>query len=470
MTIIDSRSFSPEDQQAFADASGDRNPVHVDAEYARRTMFGDVLVHGVHALMWALDRWVAQGGSVPRSFRVQFAKPVYTCETVAVIVREEANNRTLILTADSVPLVTVALDATVNRPEPLDSFALARWSIASCVLGRAEIKGMASQLPAEPGTPALAAMFPALDAALGSRACGTLASLSRLVGMECPGRQSLFAGMAVVFEHGNPATSLSYQVRRSEPPIAPIELTFRGPDLAGTVSAFFRPTEFAQPSMQSLQAHMAGSEFAGHRALVVGGSRGLGELTAKLLATGGADVVITYAVGRMDAERVQREIEIAGMRCTIRRLDVLRSSSETQRCLEEAGPFETAYYFATPHITGRRAKPFEPEKLRYFEKYFVDGFADFCHACATLANPPAVFFPSTVFLDEPNRDNVEYAVAKAAGEALGRHVTAGGAVRVIDRRLPRMETDQTRALLQPKFENSVAVMREVVLQVQRARG
>ena len=39
----------------FAELSGDRNPLHLDSLLARRLLFGRQIVHGLHALLWALD-------------------------------------------------------------------------------------------------------------------------------------------------------------------------------------------------------------------------------------------------------------------------------------------------------------------------------------------------------------------------------------------------------------------------------
>jgi len=38
--------FTAEDVEAYAVLTGDRNPIHVDADYARATAFGHVIVHG----------------------------------------------------------------------------------------------------------------------------------------------------------------------------------------------------------------------------------------------------------------------------------------------------------------------------------------------------------------------------------------------------------------------------------------
>ena len=42
-------------QERLTAASGDRNPMHVDAALARRTQAGAPVVHGVHLLMWVMD-------------------------------------------------------------------------------------------------------------------------------------------------------------------------------------------------------------------------------------------------------------------------------------------------------------------------------------------------------------------------------------------------------------------------------
>jgi len=54
-------------------------------------------------------------------------------------------------------------------------------------------------------------------------------------------------------------------------------------------------------------------EFGRFRALVIGGSLGLGEIAAKIIAARGGDVWIPYHEGREDAERVNREISIGGI-------------------------------------------------------------------------------------------------------------------------------------------------------------
>ena len=61
---------------------------------------------------------------------------------------------------------------------------------------------------------------------------------------------------------------------------------------------------------------------AGTRALVTGGSRGIGAATARLLAQKGADVAITYRTRQADAEAVAAELTAVGRRASIHRIEL----------------------------------------------------------------------------------------------------------------------------------------------------
>ena len=53
-------AFTESDQRWFAEASGDCNPMHMDAIAARKTQPGRPVVHGIHALLWALDSFFTE--------------------------------------------------------------------------------------------------------------------------------------------------------------------------------------------------------------------------------------------------------------------------------------------------------------------------------------------------------------------------------------------------------------------------
>src|SRR5687767_16000199 len=61
---------------------------------------------------------------------------------------------------------------------------------------------------------------------------------------------------------------------------------------------------------------------SGRRALVTGGSRGIGAATARLLARHGADVALTYRTRQADAEVVAAEIAALGRRSSVHRVEL----------------------------------------------------------------------------------------------------------------------------------------------------
>jgi NAD(P)-dependent dehydrogenase (short-subunit alcohol dehydrogenase family) len=175
--------------------------------------------------------------------------------------------------------------------------------------------------------------------------------------------------------------------------------------------------------------------------LVVGGSRGLGEVMAKLLAAGGAEVFITFHQGREEAEKLAAEITLGGGRAQTAQLDVLQPA----RDLARLAPTHL-YYFASPHIATGAAPLIETALLRKFLDYYVHGLA----RLVELLRPTGlklVYYPSTVFLDTPPAGFAEYAVAKGAGEALCRVIQKQfPEIICLVPRLPKLATDQTVSL------------------------
>jgi acyl dehydratase len=73
-----------EDVAAYAEASGDRNPLHLDDAFARAAGFPGVIAHGMFTmahLTSCLTRWTGDPGAL-RRLRVQFRSPVLLGETI----------------------------------------------------------------------------------------------------------------------------------------------------------------------------------------------------------------------------------------------------------------------------------------------------------------------------------------------------------------------------------------------------
>jgi acyl dehydratase len=79
-----SRVVTPEAVKAYADAGGDRNPLHQDEAFARAAGFPGIIAHGMFTmghLAACLSRW-AGGPDRVRRLTAQFRAPVFMGEEI----------------------------------------------------------------------------------------------------------------------------------------------------------------------------------------------------------------------------------------------------------------------------------------------------------------------------------------------------------------------------------------------------
>ena len=194
--------------------------------------------------------------------------------------------------------------------------------------------------------------------------------------------------------------------------------------------------------MAELSAHITAGSLSGQKALVVGGSRGLGEVTAKLLAAAGAEVTLSYARGATDAQRVAEEITAAGGTAQALQIDVMHPASDDLRALAPSH----VYFFATPFAFAGAKGVFNPDLFAQFSKVYLDGFMNVFNAVQGPALK-GVFYPSSIAIDEQAPDMGEYIAAKIAGEAMCQHLALAHPKLTFETpRLPRLDTDQTQSL------------------------
>lgn len=174
----------------------------------------------------------------------------------------------------------------------------------------------------------------------------------------------------------------------------------------------------------------------------------MGEVTAKLLAAGGAAVSLTYYQGGDDARKVVDEILASGGKADCHTVDVQNPAESFIADWPALSSFTHLYYYATPHITPGMQGEFNVDLFHRFCAYYVTGLADvlktLCQKCQELR---FVFYPSSDYIAEIPDNLGEYAAAKAASETLCRYLnqTLPG-INIHSPRLPRLATDQTISL------------------------
>ena len=108
-----SKTIADEDVRAFAELTGDRNPLHLDEEYAASTRFGRRIAHGMlgaSLISAVLANELPGRGTVYLSQTLRFTAPVFLGDTVTarVVVKHVREDK---------PVVTLETVCTNQRGE-----------------------------------------------------------------------------------------------------------------------------------------------------------------------------------------------------------------------------------------------------------------------------------------------------------------------------------------------------------------
>ena len=83
------KTVMDDDVIAFADLSGDRNPVHLSDHFARKTRFGERIVHGLYTaslISTVIGMYLPGPGAVYMSQTLNFKGPVKIGDVINVVV------------------------------------------------------------------------------------------------------------------------------------------------------------------------------------------------------------------------------------------------------------------------------------------------------------------------------------------------------------------------------------------------
>ena len=427
------RVFSLDDQKDFAKWSGDFNPLHIDIIKARRSLVGGPIVHGVNTLLWALDSWIARHGAQVRlqKLDVCFLKPISVGAEVTLAVRSKtAGVVSLALIVASNAAVSIDFSWGFRTDDGVEAvFDGLPVSKEPRELNVHELPGLEGEIALCLSESHLERLFPNLVGNVPKSQIATLLATTCMVGSECPGLHALYSELHLVFAPHSSTKSLYYEVVRFDRRFGLVTIKVGATGLTGTVKAFLQPPPMQQPTCAEIGKHVGAEAFVGQRALIIGGSRGLGEVVAKILAMGGADVLITYNCGEEEARRIVDDVVSSGGKASCVRLDVtsLIADGEDGSLPSKWLPTHL-YYMATPFIGAGCQGRFRPEVFSHFCTYYIDGFTRIFDRVRT-SSLRGVLYPSTVFLDELPMGMAEYVAAKSAGESICAFLGACPALR-----------------------------------------
>lgn len=452
------KKINQSSQLLFSNFSGDFNPVHVDPIYARRSMYGEQVVHGINTLLLALNYFSqkTKNNFQINKIDVKFIKPVFLDSKFdfKIISKEKNNVQINVLSDDS---VTTKIKFEYHNPAPpffIKNYYKVRPKKLKPKIFSIEKNNINHSINISYDYKDLVEIYPNLFEKLNSYQIGVILTLTRLVGMECPGLDSLFSSFNITFKNNLLINKkIKYRIRNYDQRFSLYDIKIFSDDFDGNIIAFNRPRPVSQPSYSKLIHLVKKNEFINQRALIIGGSRGLGEITAKLLSIGGAKVTITYNKGIEDSDSIVNEINSCGGTAKSVKFNILKKNFSYFDSLKVDHLPTHIYYYPTPFIFSGSKGVFSEHLFNNFSKFYVEGFYNVVEYFIKK-NTNNYFYPSTVALDELPADMLEYTLAKSSGEKLCeffQHRFSN--INIYSTKLPRLATDQTVSLFPVKNEN-----------------
>ncbi len=458
------KKINQSSQLLFSNFSGDFNPVHTDPMYARRSMYGEQVVHGINTLLLAINYFAK---TLKNNFQinkidVKFLKPIFldTKFDFKIISNEKNNAEIHILSNDAIcTKIKLQFYYTKNAFKYKNFYKTRPKKTNPKIFSYEKSKNICQSIEITYDYEDLLKIYPYLLQKLNNYQIGVILSLTRLVGMNCPGLNSLFSSFNINFKEKLVIDNkLNYSLKNYDDRFSLFDIKIYSESFEGSVIAFNRPSSVSQPHYSKLIHLVKKKEFLNQRALIIGGSRGLGEMTAKLLSIGGANVTITYNKGIKDCSLVVDEINSSGGTAEPLKLNILEDNYSYFDTLENDRLPTHIYYYPTPFIFSG-SKGFYSEKLfNNFSKYYVEGFFNTVDYFIKK-NIINYFYPSTVAIDELPADMLEYTLAKSSGEKLCEFFKKKySKINIYSTKLPRLETDQTVSLFPVKNEDPTKIL------------
>lgn len=474
---IGTRVYCDDDQHAFARLSGDFNPMHTDAVAARRLITGRRVVHGIHLLLTAIEYWATNDRHGDAKSHLGFIScafdnPVNVGDQVVFTQLPNTEHQPILeISVSGLVCTRIVLEFCADHLElekPTSS-VVGGDAVSGCdnlevPLAEAPNFHLNKRYALQISERTYPSYFPRACQALGTLGVAATAALSYIVGMVCPGLHSVFSSVTIDLR-AEPAPSdiLFFSILKYDARFRIFNIGFDGA-LGGTLKAFLRPPPQAQPTVRDLSSSLEPEEFKGTRSLVIGGSRGLGEVTAKILAAGGGAVTVTYAAGHDDASAIRNEINSFGHgTCEIKLLDL--TAAPCSSLAIDWKSLDFVFYFATPRIFRKKSNLFDLGVFQEFLDFYIKELYELCVFLETTLDHKRIriYVPSSVYIAERPRGMAEYAMAKSASEILVQEINRTfKKVYVLDTRLPRLSTDQTTTVLQSTAASNVDALVPII--------
>ena len=457
MVFLKKIKFNYDDQKNFAIFSGDYNPIHLDKITSRRSFTGTIIVHGINIFLNMLELMVIKKLFFNSEYKVKFRKYVTLDKYLYIYWNEEKKE----LQAKSRNGEIFCIIKCIKRNFYLNNYLVKK---EKNILGKIPLNLDTDNLINKETFKRIHSgkksyskkLFPYLSNILGENIVFEISGLSSIVGMRYPGLRSLFLALDLNFleEKGKKKIKLANPTR-----FGLVKLKYEGINISSNIEACFRPKVTDAYNYVDIKKKLNfNADMSNTKVLVVGGSRGIGAVTAKILSIYNCQVTITYNKGKEEANAVKKDVKKYGKTIKLLKLDV----TEKKTFQNISNIYNQVYYFPTPKILKNTSNNFDIQSYKLFHSFYVKGFEDVIKKCLS-EKLLYLMYPSTAFITTKEKGFMEYIKAKQEGELICKKYEGLMDLKIHRPRIPPLLTDQTLSLIPKNYPDIVEIVNSMII-------
>lgn len=449
MIKIGTKKFFQSDQKKFAKLSKDYNKIHISPNESRKMIFGRQIVHGINILLYGLNFFFKNKKKLKiNNLDCIFYKPVFLREKIYFFL-EKKKNVYIIYIKKKNNILCCIISLNLNNDEKA-------FFEKKNVFKKNKIKFLRRKKFSINNN------YNYLKSKISNNQFQDILSTSYIVGMINPGKYSLFSRLLVNLNlKKNENNKIKFMIKKFDKRINQIEII-----LDSCINAkiyAFKYNYFEQKSINILKKRIRKKILNNKRTLIIGASRGLGEVTSKLMALLGSKLVLTYNLEKNNIFKIKNEIaNSTKVSCTLLKLDILKKDYRSkQKFFDKIHYF---FYFASPKITATENNEFNNRIFLDYKNFYLNKFIEFCLFLDKISKEKIkVFYPSTVYINEKNNIFKEYILAKKIAEKkiklLNKKLKK---IKIEIFRLPEMCTSQNMKVLSNKKNINDKIMIKLI--------
>ena len=287
-------------QILFSKLSNDYNPIHLDSDYAYKTPYGKSIVYGILGVLKSLEYIPLCKNTYFKFLKVEFVNYINVNTSITI---RYYTNRILVYKNTNTLCTRIEYEFCENN----NKSALLKYHIndlCTPIENKIPVKNYLYGLNIN--LRYLEENYPNVFNNLDLLQMFQIINLSTFVGMITPGLYSIFNSFELSYINNDENLyNLLFELNEFDKTYGNCFYKFSGKNIEGKLNSIYRPKRVQQIKIKDIKNNTL--RFMNEKVLVVGGSRGLGEVIAKIFYTNGANVTITYFKSYHEALSIHNE-------------------------------------------------------------------------------------------------------------------------------------------------------------------